>query len=332
MAKEITPDRLVQMGHGFQSSKIMMTANELGIFKALGEGANTADEVADGLKLDREATGMLMGALVGLGLVTHKGGKFSNAPDVQKFLASEAEGSIACITRHMNHLYETWGGLDEIVKKGRPKKAAPSKLLTDKKHNRDFICGMFEVGHGTAEVLADTIDLSGVKKMADIGGGPAEYPIAFAKKNTETQFVLADYPNTVKVAKEYVKKYGLEKRIKPVSCEFFDVKELGIGNDFDLALLSQVLHAQDDKKAAELIKKVYTILKPGGRIVINENALNEDRMSPSPPLVFAINMLVQNAGRTFTASELTAWLKAAGFKAIKSKRLHDRSLIIEAKK
>jgi len=329
---EINQDRLISMAAGFQYSKMLLAANELGIFRELGGKSRTAAEVATALRLDPEAAGILMGGLVGLGLLTCKAGRYANAPDVKKYLTAEGDGSMVCITRHMNHLYGNWGSLDEIVRKGRPKRRGPRALLDDRKHNRDFICGMFEIGMGTAKLLAQNIDLKGVKKMADIGGGPAQYPIAFSQVNPETQFVVADLPNTLKVAREYVKKFGLTKRIKLMECAFFDVKDLGIGEDYDMALLSQVLHAEDDRKCAELIKKTYRILKPGGRLVINENALNEDRVSPPPPLIFAVNMLVGTSGRTFTVKEMSRWLKDAGFKAIKSRRLHERSVIIEAEK
>src|SRR5512135_2624922 len=129
----VNQDRIISLMGGFQYSKILMTANELGIFAFIGAGSKTADEIADRLKLDREASGMLMGALVGLGLVSHKAGRFRNAPDVRKYLSAEAPDSLACIARHMNHMYETWANLDRIVKNGRPKKRPPSKIITEKK-------------------------------------------------------------------------------------------------------------------------------------------------------------------------------------------------------
>lgn len=328
----VNPDRIISMAAGFQYSKILLTANELGIFKALGEGSRTAGEVSGELKLDLEATGLLLGALVGLGLCHYKAGKFTNAADVKRYLARESEEGMSCITSHMNHMYESWLNLDRIVRKGRPKRVAPPKILLDRKRNRDFICGMFEIGLSTARMLAGKLDLKGARKMVDIGGGPAHYPIAFAARYPDIRFVVADYPNTIRVARAYVKKYGLGGRIKLARCEFFDADSLGLGDDFDVALLSQVLHAASDEKCRELLKKIYGILKPGGRIIINENARNRDGMSPPPPLIFAINMLVQNAGRTFTVDELSAWLKDAGFKGIKSWRLHERSVIVEARK
>jgi len=268
---------------------------------------------------------------VGLGLVEARKGKFVNAPDVKRYLTEEGEDSMVCITRHMSQMYDSWADLEDIVKKGRPKRRASTDLniIMDRKRNRDFICGMFEIGFDNAKLLADTVDISDVRKMLDIGGGPAQYPIAFSAKNPDTSFVVADYPNTVRVAKGYVKKYGLQKRIKLVECEFFDVEDLSLGDDFDMALLSQVLHAASDDKCKALLKKTRETLRPGGRILINENAMDDSRLSPPPPLIFAINMLVNTEGRTFTTGELKAWLKEAGFRKVKATRLHARSVLVE---
>ncbi len=328
----ITQERIHAMASGFQSAKIILAANELGIFRLLAEKGLNAGEAAGALNLDAEACEMLLGALVGLKLLEHKRGRFYDAPDVKKYLGDDSDEGMSCILRHMNHLYESWGNLDAAVKKGRAKIKAPSKLLSDRNINRDFICGMFEIGYPTARKFTEEVDLTGVRKFADIGGGPAVYPIAIGKKYPDMNFVVADYPNTIKVARGYVKKYGMSKRVKLVDCPFFEIDDLRIGDGFDMALLSQVLHAAPDDKAKGLLKKVFGILRPGGKIIINENARNDDAYSPAPPLVFAINMLIQNAGRTFTVGELKGWLKEIGFRKIGARRLHERSVLVEGTK
>ena len=325
----ITREQIHAMASGFQSAKIILAANELGIFRLLAGKGMSAGEVSDALNLDAEACAMLLGALVGLNLLEYGRGKFHEAPEVKKSLGEDSDEGLSCIFRHMNHLYTSWANLDEVVKKGRGKIKATSELLSDKKINRDFICGMFEVGYPTAQKFAEEMDFTGVRKFADIGGGPGVYPIAIAKRYPDINFVIADYPNTIKVARKYVKKYGMGKRVKLVNCPFFDTSELNIGDGFDMALLSQVLHAAPDGKAKGLLKKVFDILRPGGRIVINENARNDDAYSPAPPLVFAINMLIQNAGRTYTISELKGWLRESGFRKIGARRLHERSVLVE---
>jgi SAM-dependent methyltransferase len=264
---------------------------------------------------------------MGLGLVKLKSGRYSNAPDVKRYMTGSDDG-VSCITKHMNHMYQAWTRLDGIIRKGRPKRRSAPDILADPRKNRQFICGMFEIGYEAARLIADEVDLSGVKKVADIGGGPAHFPIVFSGKAPGANFVVADYPNTIRVAREYIRKHGLQGRIKAKRCEFFAVEELGIGDGYDLAIISQVLHAASDLDCMELLRKTYRILSPGGRILVNENALDDGGLGPTPPLVFAVNMLVQNEGRTFTVGELKGWLRAAGFRDISSKRLHERSVII----
>ena len=75
-------EKLRAMASGFQSAKILLTANELGIFKLLAGKGLSADEVSSALSLDQEAAQMLLGALVGLKLLERKRGKLYNTPEV----------------------------------------------------------------------------------------------------------------------------------------------------------------------------------------------------------------------------------------------------------
>ncbi len=60
--------------------------------------------------------------------------------------------------------------------------------------------------------------------------------------------------------------------------------------------------------------KVFAALVPGGRILIRDIVMDENRTSPAVGAFFAVNMLVGTpGGGTFTFSELRDDLAAAGF-------------------
>ena len=63
----------------------------------------------------------------------------------------------------------------------------------------------------------------------------------------------------------------------------------------------------------KLISKAATALDPGGKLLIHDFILNEDKISPSFAALFSLNMLVgTQMGRTYASSEIIDWLKAAG--------------------
>lgn len=84
----MTPDDLAGLRKlylGFISSRVILTANNLGIFDNLKKSSSSA-EIAGRLKLDPRATEILLDALTGIGLVSKSGGKYRNAPAGNRYL------------------------------------------------------------------------------------------------------------------------------------------------------------------------------------------------------------------------------------------------------
>jgi hypothetical protein len=77
-----------------------------------------------------------------------------------------------------------------------------------------------------------------------------------------------------------------------------------------------------------LLKKCRAALNAGGRVVVQEFPLNEDRTGPLQGALFAINMLVRTeGGRTYTPREMGGWLRGAGLERVNSMNLEDNPLI-----
>ena len=66
-------DRIWETARGFQASRVLLSAVELGVFEAIGESEATSAEVAAKIGADPRATDRLMDALVVLGLLIKEG-------------------------------------------------------------------------------------------------------------------------------------------------------------------------------------------------------------------------------------------------------------------
>ena len=78
-AAGVLPDDLNSTLRGFQESRVILTAVELDLFAAVGNGAR-ADEVSARIGSDPRATEMLMNALVAMGLLDKQDAIFRNTP------------------------------------------------------------------------------------------------------------------------------------------------------------------------------------------------------------------------------------------------------------
>ncbi len=299
----------------FASSRIILTANRYRIFDLLEAGGKSSGDVRRALKTDGRATELLMNSLVAIGLLNKKDGRYLNAGVASRYLVKGKPGYQGDIMDHYHTLWENWAGLDTVLKTGRP---------SNRSHDhRSFILGMDNVALQKVKEVVPAIDLGGVRRVLDLGGGPGTYSMAFARKNIAV--TLFDAPETLKISRRLIKEAGLGKKIT-VKAGDFTKDDLGV--NYDLVFISQIFHSFGPEACEALLRKSYSSLNPGGRVVIQEFYLDETKAGPPQGAVFAINMLVNTReGRTYTPREMSAWMKKAGFSGIKTRHLGDTVLI-----
>ncbi|MDA8099187.1 MAG: methyltransferase [Nitrospiraceae bacterium] len=307
-----------RLAGGFRASRVILTANNLGLFERIGAGKNAA-HLAKALRTDARATEILLDAVTALGLLAKRGGVYRLTPPAKQLLLPSSPWYQGDMLRHADRLWQNWSGLDDVVKTGMPNRAG-------RRDHNVFIRAMHNIAVFRVDAVVKALNLGGVRTAIDLGGGPGTYSIALAKKGVAV--TLFDHPETLEVAKEMITR-GRTPRVTFRGGDFhFD----DIGGPYDLAFLSQVLHSLSETEIAALLGKVYDALAPKGQVAVHEFSLNDDHASPVPGALFSINMLVNTAaGRSYTPKEVAGWLKGTGFRTIRTKNLGDTSLIIGRK-
>jgi len=301
---------------GFWSSRVIISANNLGIFDQLTE-PKTAPEVAGAITTDPRATEVLLDALTALRLVKKQGGRYSNAPLSAKFLVSGTPHYQGDILRHADNLWQSWSQLDKVVKSGRP----ASAVAFD---HRAFIMGMHNIASLIAPAVVKTINVHGVEHALDLGGGPGTYAMEMRRQGA-TQVTHFDLPDTTVIARTMVKQADLDG----ISFRSGDILQDGLGEGYDLILLSQLIHAFSMDQTLTAFQKAYGALQPGGRIVVQEFPLNPSRTSPTQGALFSVNMLVNTpGGRCYAPQEIRSLLRQAGFVRATSTTVAGNSLTI----
>lgn len=299
----------------FQTSRILLTAFELKLFTILDHHMMTSVDAALELKTDPRATDRLMNALCGMGLLKKVKGKFYNSDSASKYLV-EGKPDFMGNLYHTNHLWNTWSCLTESVIKGSSYKGDQNK---SEKSDwvESFIGAMHHRGVNQGKILAMMIDLSGVKKMLDVGGGSAAFSMEIVKKNPAVNAVVFDLPHVIPLTKRYVLEEGLEEKFTFIEGNYLAAN---FGDGYDLILLSAIVHINSYEENKSLIKKCSDALTQNGRIVINDFIMNSDRIKPAYGAVFALNMLVgTERGDTYTEEEMREWFAASGINKVERK-------------
>ena len=315
-AKEI--QEFTKLWGGFRASRVVLTANNYRVFDHL-KTPKIAKDIAHVISADPRATEILLDAVTAVGLLKKSGNKYRNTELAKQFLVQGSPLYQGDMLRHADSLWKSWSGLDEVVKTGLPNRSGGRDYSS-------FIRAMHNIAIFRAKSAISAIDLKGVRRALDLGGGPGTYSMELAAKKVDV--TLFDLPEAITIAKELVSESGIEN----IHFAPGDFHTDDIGSDFDLVFISQIVHSLSVDEAQSLIEKSRDALGPKGRIVIHDFLLEKDRAHPVPAALFSVNMLVNTpAGRSYTIQEMREWLVKAGLKAVRTTALGE-TVIVTGKK
>jgi ubiquinone/menaquinone biosynthesis C-methylase UbiE/predicted transcriptional regulator len=307
-------DEILGMAREFMQSRVILSAVELDLFTVIGEEELNAKEITSRTNLDLRAVEILLDALAAMELLHKKDEHYSNTPVTAKFLnAASPENAIGQL-QHTANLWKSWSQLTQIVQTG---KLPPHER--DEASGRSFILAMYHNAVETSKLLAQAIDLTGIHRMLDMGGGPGAYAMAFCDKSHGLRAAIYDLPYALEVAKEMVAHRGLSDRIDLIPGDFLQDP---VPNSFDLVLVSHVLHSYGEKDCRTILEKAVGALNPGGKLIVHDFLMEPNRIYPPWAAIFSINMLVNTPeGRSYTADEILGWMTEAGVNSIQKIQL-----------
>ncbi len=308
-------DDIRRVAVAFQASRIFLTAFELKLFSIIDQHMMSSTDISEKTSTDQRAVDRLMNALCGMGLLKKVKGKFYNSDAASKYLV-EGKPDFMGNLYHTNHLWNTWSCLTESVREGSSYKGDQNKSEKTE-WVEAFIGAMHHRGVKQGKILAMMIDLSGVKKMLDVGGGSAAFSLELVKRNPLVNAVVFDLPHVIPLTKKYVNEEGLHEKFSFLEGNYLSDE---FGSGYDLILLSAIVHINSYEENKSLIKKCAEALNENGRIIINDFIMSSDRIKPAHGAIFALNMLVgTEKGDTYTEEEMKEWFQAAGINKIERK-------------
>jgi ubiquinone/menaquinone biosynthesis C-methylase UbiE len=307
--------RLQQISRGYWESSILFAGVKSGVFNILSSGFKSAEKISKTLKADERAAEILLNALAALGFVIKRGNQYRNHPSTSRYLVDGKKDYRGNTLLHSLDMWNAWGSLSEVLYSGVPATDLVKKLGADRERVEHFICAMDEHAQEPSEKIARLVRPKSIKNLLDVGGGPGTYCLALLKRNPEISATIVDLPLPLQIAKRLARERGLTRSLQFIEGDFLKVD---FGEGYDLVLMSQIFHSNSPEECVLLVNKGYHALQKGGKLLIHDFILNEDKVSPPAAAIFAVNMLVNTQkGRTYTAGEITSWMEGANFKDIR---------------
>jgi tRNA A58 N-methylase Trm61 len=296
---------------GFASHRVITVAGRTGILRMLAERAATPETIAAELGLDPLATGKVLRALVALGIADADDDHYSAASHlVPHFLSGDRD--VVPFLEHSHAMYESWGSTLEPWLRGQE---WPVAQRTPEETAR-FGAAMRAMGTQMARRVASVLDLDGVTRMLDVGGGWGHFAMALCAECPGLSAVVLDTPGVAERASEELEGSGFEDRIEFLAGDYL---ETDFGAAFDLVLLANILHQETADRARELVRRAAEALAPGGRVVVVDFAIDDEQRRHLLGALFAINM--RSFGDTWTEGRIRGWMEDAGLASFKRQNL-----------
>lgn len=322
----IGPEIVLDCIEGFRRSKVMFAALRLGVFDALDGRPAAAAELAGGRGCSQASLTQLLDACVALGLlektIGEKGNAFyANGPVAARYLNRSSPESLAGYALYSDSaLYALWGRLEDAVREGSNRWQQVfggqenffANVYGTTEGMREFISGMHGFGLLSSPAVVAAVDLSGYRKLVDVGGATGHLAIEACRRYPGLRAVVFELPPVCDLAREVIREAGMDARIEVCAGDFFRDPL----PPADLIALGRILHDWDEPRLSALLGRCFTALPPGGGLLIAERLLNDDKSGPLAATLQSLNMLVATHGRERTASEYEELLKAAGFEVL----------------
>jgi SAM-dependent methyltransferase len=324
MNPALDPAPVLQTAFAFWSSKVLLTAVELGVFTALADGGRTAAQLGEELGIHPRGTFDFFDALVAMRFLEREGegpeARYSNTPTAAAFLDKASPRYIGGILEMLNaRLFRFWHDLPEALRTGQPQnevkhsqKPIFEELYSDLPKLEQFLGAMTGLSRINFEALARAFDFSRYRTLCDVGGATGLLSIEVAKAHPHLRCVSFDLPAVEPVARRSIDASGLSDRVTSAAGDFFQDPL----PEADVITMGMILHDWNLEKKQHLIRSAHASLRPGGALVAIENLIDDARRENVFGLLMSLNMLIEFGDAfDFSAADFRGWCTEAGFTA-----------------
>ncbi|MCY4150687.1 MAG: methyltransferase [Aestuariivita sp.] len=307
---------------GFVKSQALVALVELKVLEQLRSGTKSAVDLGKVAEIPTDRMNILMQAGVALGVLRRsRGNRYGLARHGAAILGVPG---LQQMIRHHHIFYRDLAdpvALFRGEKETELSKFWPYVLGFDGTTAADVVQTYSDLMAQSQILVAndtlDTVKLTGMQCLLDIGGGLGVFLQEAAARYPDIRLMLFDLPQVIEEADQRLGTIGLRDRIKLQAGSFKD-SDLPAGAD--VVTLIRVLYDHCDHTVVELLKKVFAALPAGGQLIVSEPMSGGHRPRPASDIYFAFYTMAMQTGRTRSPAEIKKLCQAAGFAKVRSSR------------
>ncbi|MBL4721251.1 MAG: methyltransferase domain-containing protein [Alphaproteobacteria bacterium] len=308
-------EEISNIAFGYIASKALFAALHIDIFTLLSKGPLNAADLANKTSVPENRITTLVTVLLSLGLLTKAGDCFENSTGAARFLSKDAKYDFGDYLRYQidRQMFPFMADLEAVMTGDTAPDAIDSysKWMADPAEAKLYSDSQHAGSLGPARSLVRMLDLNGAKTMLDVAGGTGAFAITLCKASPALQATIVDFPNVAALGEKYVADAGLSDRIKFVPG---DALHGDWPHERDIVLMSYLFSGVPGEAIPTLVKRAFDALNPGGRYIVHDFIVNDDRVGPPLTALWQLQHLAFTPdARSVTPGWLSGVLTECGF-------------------
>jgi ubiquinone/menaquinone biosynthesis C-methylase UbiE len=290
----------------FGIASVIAAAQQTGLLRALQSGPRTAQAYAEELGFDRRATGLVLEALVTLGIASREGDAYDASPRMKALMPGRGPGS----DRREN----LWGHTSTFLRTGEPITRMDGSPAEREASYRETVAWLGKLLDSTAKELASKLTQAPARVL-DVGCGSGVWSLAIAERFPSAHVTGQDFPAVLEAFTARAQAMNLGDRTATIPGNMHEV-DLPEGG-FDLVMIANVLRLEPPDRAAALLARLATAVAPGGALLVVDALAGGTPERERARALYALNLALRTqGGRVHSPAEFTSWLEAAGLRSI----------------
>ena len=298
-------------------TKLLLTSIELKVFNHLSK-PTSAEAVAQAIHTHPGNTRVFLDGLAAIYLVQKKKELYQNTSLVQTFLAEASQTYIGQMLTFMASANAPLENLTTLVKEGPPPQPEQSRFSEEMLAQSAAMMAKIELAGDAqqmVQIVSELPEFSSFQKMLDLGAGPGLIGLSIVDVHPTMEGVVFDLPPVVKVAENFIKKYGMEDRVEVLGGDF---NRDAIGEGYDLIVTCNSL--QFAKEVDSVVKKIYDALNLGGVCVsIFGFGQTHERTKPESLVLGLLSSALIGLDTGFDQGHIADSMLRVGFKSVCSR-------------
>jgi len=313
---------MMRMLHAPLITQALVVAAELGIADLVADEPRTVESLAAEVHVDPDGLYRVLRALAGSAVFSEVSARTFGSTPLAETLQAGGEHSLRDWARlwGLPERHAAIGALLHSVRTAQPSfehlhgHSWWAQLAGRPDQSAVFDAAMGDLARRLHAATADAYDLSGARRLLDIGGGRGHLVAALLRRYPRLRAVVFDQPEVAGHAGAVLRGAGVAERAEVVSGDFFTAIPAGA----DTYLMSMILHDWNDSQAVAILANARQAMGRRSELLVIEAIVPEGDTAHDGKLRDLI-MLALHPGRERTEAEFAGLFERAGLRLRETK-------------